>query len=86
MAQSSLMTTQAPATQVNPQHDHCAVVDEKGNGTTTVSANHYHIVAAGRVMPDPRDGHYHNIQPVTCAQPAPPPQAGGGCGTCGKNR
>lgn len=44
-----------------PMHMHTAFVNEDGDGTTDVVASHYHRVRGGRVLPDPSDGHTHEL-------------------------
>jgi hypothetical protein len=90
----NLQATTAPATHVNPAHPHCAFVDENGNGRTSVDAGHWHQIAGGRILPDLRDRHGHDIpQPaIPCQAMAGPPQGAApapgtpGCGPCTKNR
>lgn len=69
----NLQTTTANQTMVNPAHSHCAIVDEAGNGRTSMDAGHWHEVRNGQVLLDMRDRHDHKIMPgQQCMQAAQP--------------
>ena len=59
------MTTKAVA-RVYPIHWHGAYVDGHGNGATDADVGHSHQIRMGHVLPDPRDGHTHQITTLPC--------------------
>lgn len=59
------MTTRTVA-RVYPVHWHGAYVDRYGNGATDADVGHSHQIRAGKVLPDPRDGHTHQITLLPC--------------------
>lgn len=58
--------TSSDAGKMYPIHYHCAFVNRAGDGTTDVSASHYHRVRNGRILPDPSDGHTHRFTGLPC--------------------
>ena len=60
------LTSKCTKSRLYPLHEHDAYVDEKGNGVTTVVAQHYHRVLEGRLLPDPSDGHEHRLTGLPC--------------------
>jgi hypothetical protein len=58
--------TTREAGKLYPVHDHCAFVDVKGDGNTDVVASHFHYVRDSRVLPDPSDGHKHDLTGLPC--------------------
>lgn len=59
------LTTQVTS-RMYPVHDHTAWVNADGDGTTAVTASHYHRIVGGRVLPDQSDGHTHNLTSLPC--------------------
>jgi len=49
-----------------PIHWHGAYVDARGNGATDSDVGHSHVILGGKVLPDPRDGHTHQITTLPC--------------------
>lgn len=47
-----------------PVHTHRATFDANGNGLTDITADHYHRILAGRVIPSPVDSHEHRLTNV----------------------
>lgn len=56
------MTTRgAVHSNLYPIHRHTAFVDRHRNGNTDAVDGHYHYVRDGAVLPDPQDGHTHEM-------------------------
>lgn len=56
------MTTRgAVRSRVYPIHRHSAFVDRAGNGNTDAVDSHFHYIRGGVILPDPNDGHTHEI-------------------------
>lgn len=47
-------------------HAHRAWLDAEGNGVTDITLSHFHRIIAGRLMPDPSDGHEHGLTNIPC--------------------
>jgi hypothetical protein len=60
LRQPGYLTTRANG-RLAPVHMHNAYVDAKGDGSTSISAGHFHRIKAGAVLPDESDGHVHAI-------------------------
>jgi hypothetical protein len=58
--------TSRDAGKMYPIHDHGAYLNADGDGTTDVTAGHYHRVRGGRVLPDESDGHTHRLTGLPC--------------------
>lgn len=60
------MTTKSNGGNVYPIHWHGAYLNPQGNGATDADVGHSHQIRAGVVLPDPRDGHTHQITTLPC--------------------
>jgi hypothetical protein len=58
--------TNRSAGKLYPIHSHGAWVNRDGEGTTDVTARHYHRVRNFKVLPDPSDGHTHELTGLPC--------------------
>lgn len=65
--------TSRNAGRMYPIHNHSAFLDREGNGNTDVDAGHFHRVRGFRVLPDPSDGHTHELTMLPCGDGAPWP-------------
>lgn len=61
-----ITTMGAVNSHVYPIHRHGAFVDARGNGNTDANDSHFHYVRNGKVIPDPIDGHTHELTYLPC--------------------
>jgi hypothetical protein len=54
------------AGRLYPIHVHNAYPDREGNGTTSISASHFHRIKDGKILPDQSDSHTHGLTNVLC--------------------
>lgn len=47
-------------------HSHRAYPDANGNGLTEITANHFHKIQGGLILPDESDGHTHRLSHIPC--------------------
>lgn len=59
------MTTRTVA-RAYPIHWHGAYMDANGNGNTDSDSGHFHYIRNWKVLPNPVDGHSHDLTNLPC--------------------